>query len=386
LAVSAARDTCQLFRIIIDRNDGALLARAPSLLPDPPRDPRWLMQYSRHPMKIKAMREFFGITHHWAEGSFGSTTYTKLLYMPGRCYMCGKRADGPPAWITTMVYLCSRRCRLELFRTKVVPIKPQYKYLPKSSLFMDRFIIPWLPIITMTKGRKSFAVLRRDLVKARKEYRRVILTAQTPEERQQRQAALFAVRMDHHIDGWMGKVQFKFKRNLKGNEELYVLAPFASGHRHINTQRRLRKFASKRDIPIQQAFSNRSVQHAITTCSRDASIITPSILSNAGLFRPESKHRMCSHCGSVIVQSRLDCHIATHHPDEFPWCRLNMTTGKAEYRCDLCDVSVRWFSEYALCEHQHDKYVYETSDPTSSHSASPAGTTCMLGKKSGKVS
>lgn len=83
----AVRDTCRLFRTIVDRNDGALLARAPLNLPFHPPDPREFMRYTRHPYKIRAMRDMFGITDPWKPGCYGSAQYTKLLFLPGRCYV-----------------------------------------------------------------------------------------------------------------------------------------------------------------------------------------------------------------------------------------------------------------------------------------------------------
>ena len=71
----------------MDRKDGALLAHAPLNLPIQPPDPREFMRYTRHPYKLQAMREMFCIDDPWKPGCYGSSQYTKLLCLPGRCYV-----------------------------------------------------------------------------------------------------------------------------------------------------------------------------------------------------------------------------------------------------------------------------------------------------------
>ena len=81
----AVRDTCRMFRDIVDRDDGKLLADAPLLLPHPPPDPRWALRIYNHHGYRKAMRELFGITDPRKPGWYGSATYTNLLFRSGRC-------------------------------------------------------------------------------------------------------------------------------------------------------------------------------------------------------------------------------------------------------------------------------------------------------------
>ncbi|KAL1730782.1 hypothetical protein EV714DRAFT_210178 [Schizophyllum commune] len=343
----AVRDTCRLFRDIVDRNGGALLARAPLLLPRPPPDPRRFMRFTRHPEKLRAMGELFGITDPWRRGSFGSATYTKLLFLPGRCYICKGRAEGPPTWITHMIYLCSRPCRLAMFRTKVVYLLPEKGYLPHPTSVMDRHIVPWLPSLSMTKTHNKPAVLRSELKKARREYQHRVFAASTPEQRRRGQAVLFEI--DDHLHVWREQMDRMYKEILKKNRNLYVL----------------RRFVSKQKIPMSEALDNSNVRRTLLACSRDFCRITPSILSDAGLSgaRPKNenpKREKCAHCGDWVSRHGLDYHIAHRHPSEVSQSRLNPTTGLAEYRCELCDgLSLRWFSAQSLLGHQYDMYVWE---------------------------
>ncbi|KAL1717889.1 hypothetical protein EV715DRAFT_202163 [Schizophyllum commune] len=361
----AVRDTCRLFRDIVDRNDGALLARAPLLLPRPPPDPRRFMRFTRHPEKLRAMGELFGISDPWRRGSFGSATYTKLLFLPGRCYICKGRAEGPPTWITHMIYLCSRPCRLAMFRTKVVYLLPEKGYLPHPTSVMDRHIVPWLPSLSMTKTHNKPAVLRSELKKARREYQHRVFAASTPEQRRHGQAVLFEVsplnisQIDDHLHVWREQMDRMYKEILKKNRKLYVYwSSRAPALKLMGT--RLRRFVSKQKIPMSEALDNSNVRRTLLACSRDFCRITPSILSDAGLSgaRPTNenpKREKCAHCGEWVSRLGLDYHIVHRHPSEVSQSRLNPTTGLAEYQCELCaGLSLRWFSAQSLLGHQYD--------------------------------
>ncbi|KAI5824794.1 hypothetical protein K523DRAFT_376091 [Schizophyllum commune Tattone D] len=372
LTLLVVRNTCRLFRDIVERHNGVLLARAPLLLPYRPPDPRRLMRYTHDPDKYQAMSERFDINNPWpSRGTFGSATYTKLLFLPGRCYVCQGRAEGPPTWTTHMIYICSRRCRVEMFRTKVVYLIPKKGNLPRPTFPMDRHIVPSLTNLVMTKAwskaRKKFAVLRSDLKKARREYRRRVIAPLTAEERKRGQVALFAeyrarrhraralMLMDDYIDLWRGKMDHAFKQTLKRNKALYVFL-FPNIDFWL-IEDRLRKFATSRSIPFSEAFGNSKVQSILLACSREFGRITPSILSDAGLISRGSKDEKCAHCGAWVSRGRLDYHIANSHPTELRQERINPTTGKAEYRCGVCEKpSLRWFSAQALREHQYDRH------------------------------
>ncbi|KAL1704352.1 hypothetical protein EV121DRAFT_205969 [Schizophyllum commune] len=343
LTLLAARDTCRLFRRIIDRNDSALLARAPLLLPNPPPDPRWYMQRTRNEHVRQTIGAIFGITDPWSD-FYGSAAYTKMLYLPGRCHMCNGRAEGPPACSSSSigrVYLCSRRCRLNLFRrTRKVVKLARKNWLPKPSLPMDRYLIPWVPTMSMVKGRKTIAVPACDLIRAREEYESKVLASASTTERRRGRKALFA--LEGLIEYWKKENDSKVKQCLKINKA------------------RLREFANERQIPLSQAFSNPAVQRALDAHSRVFALISPSILSDAGLFNPMSNRAPCEHCHALIAKHRLECHIASRrvHPEQFPYARLSAKTGNAEYRCALCPMpSLRWFSAFALQAHQYDKCV-----------------------------
>ena len=81
----AVRDTCRLFREIVDRNNGKLLAHAPLLLRRPPPDPRWWLRIVKHRGQAKVMRDFFGVKDPWEPGMYGSAVYTNMLFRSGRC-------------------------------------------------------------------------------------------------------------------------------------------------------------------------------------------------------------------------------------------------------------------------------------------------------------
>ena len=88
MTLFAVRNTCHLFRNVVDHNNGALLARSPLNLPHPPPDPRFYMRFIRDPVKYAALRDFFGITDPWKPGLFGSAKYTEMLFKLGRCHVC----------------------------------------------------------------------------------------------------------------------------------------------------------------------------------------------------------------------------------------------------------------------------------------------------------
>ena len=81
----AVRSTCHLFREIVDRDDGRLLAHAPLLLRRPPPDLRWWLRLVKHRGQAKVMRDFFGVKDPWEPGMYGSAVYTNMLFRSGRC-------------------------------------------------------------------------------------------------------------------------------------------------------------------------------------------------------------------------------------------------------------------------------------------------------------
>ncbi|KAL1714354.1 hypothetical protein EV715DRAFT_209771 [Schizophyllum commune] len=194
----AARDTCRLFREIIDRNDGELLARAPLLLSPPPPNPRELMRYTKTAAQYHALRTTFAIKDVHKPGTYGSATYTKLLFQPGPCYVCHLMTNGPPLRILGKVYTCSVRPDLLLLRRLfkgVVHVLAHHKSLPAYAMTFDRHIVPWLPTISLGKQQQTRPVLKRDLADARKEYREKIqILVLSPQEHKRRMHALFSVR------------------------------------------------------------------------------------------------------------------------------------------------------------------------------------------------
>ncbi|KAI4525865.1 hypothetical protein K525DRAFT_289493 [Schizophyllum commune Loenen D] len=351
LTLLAARDTCRLFRRIIDRNDSALLARAPLLLPNPPPDPRWYMQRTRNEHVRQTIGAIFGITDPWSD-FYGSAAYTKMLYLPGRCHVTSNHRRVSIASHLHLPY--QRRCRLNLFRSrtrKVVKLARK-NWLPKPSLPMDRYLIPWVPTMSMVKGRKTIAVPACDLIRAREEYESKVLASASTTERRRGRKALFAQykfrcrqkRMLEILEGlieyWKKENDSKVKQCLKINKA------------------RLREFANERQIPLSQAFGNPDVQRALDAHSKVFALISPSILSDAGLFNPMSNRAPCEHCHALIAKHRLECHIASSHPEQFLYARQSAKTVNAEYRCALCPMpSLRWFSAFALQAHQYDKPV-----------------------------
>ncbi|KAI4523799.1 hypothetical protein K525DRAFT_195506 [Schizophyllum commune Loenen D] len=275
----AVRDTCRLFRTIVDRNDGALLARAPLNFPFHPPDPREFMRYTRHPYKIRAMRDMFGITDPWKPGCYGSAQYTKLLFLPGRCYMCKAPTDGPPAYLIKKIYLCSVR------RSSVsVELRKETRYLPTGARKIDRHITPWLARVSMTKSRTHVVVLASELLAARKEYRREVL-AHPVTERKQLHEALSKVShirrvracaltyfVENYLDLWAGKMGHARKQVEKANKQ------------------RLRHEAARRGMPLSQVLSNLLVQRSVKAHTRDLRLIPSSVLTNAGIPRKNSSH------------------------------------------------------------------------------------------------
>ncbi|KAL1712924.1 hypothetical protein EV715DRAFT_267572 [Schizophyllum commune] len=252
----AVRNTCHRFRDIVDRKDGALLARAPLNLPFQPPDPREFMRYTRHPYKLQAMREMFCIDDPWKPGCYGSSQYTKLLCLPGRCYMCKTPTDGPPAYL--------RRCRFLLLRRQAVTLRKDANYRPKRAHRIDRHIAPWLQRVSMTKSRKRLVVLASELLSARKEYRREVLSRPLG-ERKQREKALFEV--ENYLDLWTGKMGHARKQIEKANKQ------------------RIRHEAARRGIPLSQVLSNVFVQRSVKAHTRDLRLIPSSVLTNAGIAR-----------------------------------------------------------------------------------------------------
>ncbi|KAL1686802.1 hypothetical protein GGG16DRAFT_105498 [Schizophyllum commune] len=98
--------------------------------------------------------------------------------------MCEKWTCNPPEWLPSEHRLCS-----------FVFLLPERHYLPPRHVEIDWYIVPWLPTITNTKRRRdegNHGFLIRDLMAARKEYHDEV-TAAPPEERKQREQALFEV-------------------------------------------------------------------------------------------------------------------------------------------------------------------------------------------------
>ncbi|KAL1670123.1 hypothetical protein GGF50DRAFT_122537 [Schizophyllum commune] len=297
----AVRDTCRLFREIVDRNNGKLLAHSPLLLRRPPPDPRWWLRIVKHRGQAKVMRDFFGVKDPWEPGMYGSAVYTNMLFRSGRCAICNIWTAGPPEWIHSPIYFCSKNCKIMFFRTEVVYIQPRFNYLPARSATprIDRHIIPWLPMVRLpTASVGTDAVLVRDLAAAREEYAAEVLSASSHDERKKRREKLFKLTKD-----------------------------------------RLRKLASRRGIPTARALRNATIRRRLRAHSHDHRKLSRSTLVKAGLAGAKSKKRMCSHCGVSVTQRLYDWHMKQRHPEKLPTSRLNFKTGKAEYRCDLSGVS-----------------------------------------------
>ncbi|KAL1661809.1 hypothetical protein GGF50DRAFT_60308 [Schizophyllum commune] len=350
----AVRNTCRLFRAIVDREDGKLLAHAPLLLPYPPPDPRWLLRIVNHPGKSKALCEFFGITDPRKPGRYGSATYTNLLFRSGRCNICNIWTPGPPEWIHSKLYFCSKRCKLIFFRSEVTFLLPQFNYLPARSSMpeVDRHIVSWLPQLSMSsdlewRDQKTQAVLVNDLMKAREEYQSEVLSARDKNERTLREKVLFkrySARYDwaqsmfmfqYYIDEWM--------REMDGTR------------RDVSASniRRLRKYVLRKNIPSIRAMRHPDVRRPLSSRTRDFRKLSLSSLTKARLYSATCKKRVCTQCGLSVSNARYELHVIKCHPGQVAYCRLNFATGKAEYRCESCgDLPLKWYTAYALQRHE----------------------------------
>ncbi|KAL1732743.1 hypothetical protein EV714DRAFT_282314 [Schizophyllum commune] len=310
LTLLAARDTCRLFRRIIDRNDGSLFARAPLLLPHPPPDPRWYMQRTRNEHVRQTIGAIFGITDPWSD-CYGSAAYTKMLYLPD--VQRARRG-------TSRLFKQQHRQGISVLR------KPPITVASRSPLIY----------ISPISAAATIAVPACDLVRAREEYAQKVLASASTTERRRGRKALFAQYksrcrqkrmleiLEDLIEYWKKENDSKVKQSLKINKA------------------RLREFANERQIPLSQAFGNPDVQRALVAHSKVFALISPSILSDAGLFNPTSNR--------------------APHPEQFPYARPSAKTGNAEYRCALCPMpALRWFSAFALQAHQFDKCVAQNS-------------------------
>ncbi|KAL1687204.1 hypothetical protein GGG16DRAFT_128155 [Schizophyllum commune] len=334
MTLFAARDTCRLFRSIVDRDGGKLLAHAPLLLPRPPPDPRHFMRTYRDPLERKLMREFFGITDPRKKELYGSVAYTNLLFRAGRCKVCGAWTPGPPEWIHSKLYFCSKDCRVRFFRSEVVYLLPQYNYLPARSAMpkVDRHIVPSLPLLSLSsdlyqRDQKTQAVLVNDLLEAREEYQDEVLSVHDAHERRKREKALFE-RYSARARWARSMFIFQFwidiwKRKMDGTKRKVI----------ASSLRRLRKYASKKKISAALAMRYPAVRHPLKTRARDLRRVSRSNLTRAGLSSVRSKKRI--------------------HPGTLPLNRLNFETGKAEYRCGACtDYRVKWYTADALLSHE----------------------------------
>ncbi|KAL1697737.1 hypothetical protein EV121DRAFT_219121 [Schizophyllum commune] len=195
------------------------------------------------------------------------------------------------------------------------------------------------------------AVLVRDLAAAREEYAAEVLSASSHDERKKRREKLFkkyAVRchwsralymIQAYIDIWKGSMHVHMRKLKAHNVHL------------------LRKLASRRGIPTARALRNATIRRRLRAHSHDHRKLSRSTLVKAGLAGAKSKKRMCSHCGVSVTQRLYDWHMKQRHPEKLPTSRLNFKTGKAEYRCDLCeDPPVRWFTAGALGSHEYYKH------------------------------
>ncbi|TRM67212.1 hypothetical protein BD626DRAFT_452675 [Schizophyllum amplum] len=353
-ALLAVRDTCHVFRNVVDANNGILLAHSPLLLPHPPPDPRKYMRFLKHGLQRSALGRFFDIRNPWQPGLYGSAAYTMTLFRKGECYMCRKRTDGPPTWMPSKIYICSKRCRYHFFRSKVAFLLPKYKYRPRYTLKLDRHIWPWLP--NMTRARRPrdnsrWAVPLRDLRNARREYRSEVMTAPTPMEQMRLESALFkrySVRrheitavdgFQYHLDEWRMKMEITARKTGSANSH------------------RLRNMARDRGIAPAMVAENHGVDKTLLMRTRNLRSITSSSLTKAGLLDPYSKYMKCQHCDDFIFAEWVDWHIMKCHPGYLPLSRVSKETGCAEYRCKLCDNrSVTYYSPKSLHAHQYHKH------------------------------
>ncbi|KAL1698241.1 hypothetical protein EV121DRAFT_297409 [Schizophyllum commune] len=358
MTLFAVRNTCHLFRNIVDRNNGALLARSPLNLPHPPPDPRFYMRFIRDPVKYAAMRDFFCITDPWKPGLFGSAKYTEMLFKLGRCHVCRKGTCNPPELLQIQLRLCSDDCWLRFYHDEVQFLLPKNRYRQPRALKIDRHIIPWLPTVTRTKRRREEAthgVLTRDLMAARKEYHDEV-TAAPPEERIRRERALFkkySVRTSRtsvlsvwqvYMDEWLRVIE-KDKNTFET----------ANKTRHVAYHCSLLKRIARKDGMPLPSFKRRATEHPLLR-KRAAGLrrITESTLRKISLLEgTKSRRRACDQCGVSIPAQWLDAHVAQHHPEALSQSRVNPKSGKDEYRCGHCGaLPVKWYSPAALRSHQ----------------------------------
>ncbi|KAL1686795.1 hypothetical protein GGG16DRAFT_128457 [Schizophyllum commune] len=358
MTLFAVRNTCHLFRNVVDHNNGALLARSALNLPHPPPDPRFYMRFIRDPVKYAAMRDFFGITDPWKPGLFGSVKYTEMLFKLGRCHVCRKGTCNPPDLLQIQLRLCSyelvgayliSHVAHALVSDEVQFLLPKNRYRQPRALKIDRHIIPWLPTVTRTKRRREEAthgVLTRDLMAARKEYHDEV-TAAPPEERIQRERALFekySIRTSRtsvlsvwqvYMDEWLRVIEKDKKAFETANKTRHDGLPLPSFKRQATQHPLFRK----RAVGLRR--------------------ITESALRKASVLKGgKSKRRACGQCGISIPTQWLDEHAARHHPETLPQSRLNPKSGKAEYRCGHCEaLPVKWYSPAALRSHQFCRLI-----------------------------
>ncbi|KAI5831667.1 hypothetical protein K523DRAFT_300058 [Schizophyllum commune Tattone D] len=350
----AVRDTCRLFRDIVDRDGGKLLAHSPLLLAHPPPDPRWFMRIVTLPGQSKVMYDFFGIPNPWIPGRYGSAVYTNILFRSGRCNICDAWTPGPPEWIHSKFYFCSKQCKLLFFRTEVTMLQPRFNYLPARSATpnIDRHIVPWLPTVTLastSRGKRTQAVLIRDLERGREEYQSEVLSAPSPDEQAQRRKSLF---QRYAVRCHWSRALYMFQCYI---DEWRVAMKTELHKFKAENSRQLHRIAYKYSIPVECVARDAATQQLLRARSSAFRRITPSALTKAGL--PSSKHRKrtCRHCGIAVSKSRYESHVANKHPGQLPRNRLNFDTGKTEYRCDLCpEDSVKWYDAVALRSHEYD--------------------------------
>ncbi|KAL1751167.1 hypothetical protein FB107DRAFT_222534 [Schizophyllum commune] len=340
----AVRNTCRQFRAIVDRDGGKLLAHAPLLLPHPPPNPRIFLRVYNNPRERGLVREFFGIVNPREKGLYGSVTYTNLMFRSGRCKVCGSWTPGPPEWIHSKLYFCSKDCRVKFFRSEVVYLLPQYNYLPARSAMpkVDRHIVPSLPLLSLSsdlyqRDQKTQAILVDDLLRAREEYQDEVLSVRDAHERRKREKALFEL---YSARARWARSMFIFqfwidiwKRKMDGTKRKVI----------ASSLRRLRKYAYKKKISAALAMRYPAVRHPLKTRARDLRRVSRSNLTKAGLSSVRSKKRI--------------------HPGKLPLNRLNFETGKAEYRCGACtDYRVKWYTADALLSHEFYKHGIRHSE------------------------
>ncbi|KAL1657814.1 hypothetical protein GGF50DRAFT_68433 [Schizophyllum commune] len=301
MTLFAVRNTCRLFRSILDCNNGALLAQSPLNLPHPPPDPRFYMRFTRDQARYAAMRDLFGITDPCNLHRYGSARYTEMLFRPGRCHMCEKWTCNPPEWLPSEHRLCSVNLISHIAHTlpvkKFVFLLPERHYLPPRHVEIDRYIVPWLPTVTNTKRRRdegNHGFLIRDLMAARKEYHDEV-TAAPPEERKQREQALFE------------KYSYRRRRtNILSSWQIYMddwIRDLAKDGKRFEADNnsRLRSIACKHKVPYSDLKRRASTQPPIRRHKAARQRLTTSAVQKAGLLvNAKTKRRLCDHCGVSI--------------------------------------------------------------------------------------